>query len=204
MHRTYIADIERGSRNITLRSVAGLARALDVSLWDLLTQACLTDAAGNSSVQEVLGEILVVEDDFNDVELTLQAFDRAKFTNPVRVIGDGAQALDYLFHEGEHAKRRPSLSPHLVLLDLNLPKVSGLEILRRMKADKRTAEIPVIVLTGSQSDVNIDECRRLGAAAYIVKPVGFENFCQVTSELSFNWALLKPATAEVSPGHHAA
>lgn len=204
MHRTYIADIERGTRNITLRSVAGLARALDVSLWDLLAHACLSDRRGTTAMRDALEEILVVEDNPNDVELTLQAFDRAKFTNPVRVISDGAEALDYLFCQGSYVERRREWRPQVVLLDLNLPKVSGMDVLRRMKADKRTASIPVVVLTVSQSDSNIAECKRLGAAAYIVKPVGFENFCQVTSELSFNWALIKPAAVATSPGTHAA
>ncbi|HEX3728825.1 MAG TPA: response regulator [Opitutaceae bacterium] len=190
MHRTYVADIERGARNLTLRSVAGLAAALQVSLAHLLGSASAEHPAGRED--GALGEILLVEDDPRDAELTLRAFKRARLTNPVRVARDGAEALEILLPpEGAAANLPP---PELVLLDLNLPKVGGLEVLRRMREDPRTRAIPVIILTVSRQDADIAACRRLGAETYIVKPVEFVNLCRVTPNLSLDWALL-PARA---------
>ena len=195
MHRTYVADIERGGRNITLRSVANLANALQIPLDRLLLHAQNSsgnDRAVKEATDDAIGEILLVEDSATDAELTLRAFKRARFANPIRVLRDGADALDYLFCAGRYAKRRASIPPQVVLLDLNLPRVSGVEVLRQIKADERTRMIPVIVLTVSQQDRDIIECGRLGAEDYIVKPVGFDNFCKVTPKLSLRWALLNP------------
>ena len=195
LHRTYIADIERGVRNITLRSMASVAKALDVPMASLLLWTGGRADAPTALVQETLGEILLIEDNPADAELTVLALRRARFTNPMKVIADGKKALDYLLAPGASASRRRARLPQLVLLDLNLPTVPGLEVLRRIKREELTREIPVIVLTISQHDQDIAQCRRLGAAAYLTKPVGFENFSQVTSQLSFDWALLKPAPA---------
>ncbi|HVW22660.1 MAG TPA: response regulator [Opitutaceae bacterium] len=189
MHRTYVADIERGARNLTLRSVACLAAALEVSLAHLLGSA--TAERRDERGPAPLGEILLVEDDPRDVELTLRAFKRARLTNPVRVARDGAEALEILLPAGEGAGGPP---PQLILLDLNLPKVGGLEVLRRLREDPRTRGVPVVVLTVSQQDGDIAACRRLGADTYIVKPVEFVNLCRVTPNLSLDWALL-PAGA---------
>jgi len=188
MHRTYVADIERGARNLTLRSVAGLAAALEVSLAHLLGSATAEHPPGGRE-DASLGEILLVEDDPRDAELTLRAFRRARLTNPVRVARDGAEALEILLPPDGAAA-----PPELVLLDLNLPKVGGLEVLRRLREDPRTRELPVVVLTVSQQDGDIAACRRLGVETYIVKPVEFVNLCRVTPNLSLDWALL-PAKA---------
>ena len=189
LHRTYIADIERGVRNITLRSVASVAKALDVPMASLMA-----GMGGRVETprprQESLGEILLIEDNPADAELATLAFRRARFANPVKVIGDGREALDYLLPHARAGRRKTSL-PQLILLDLNLPTVPGLEVLRRLKRDARTREIPVIVLTVSAQAGDLAQCHRLGAAAYINKPLGFENFGQVTAQLSFTWALLK-------------
>lgn len=193
LHRTYIADIERGVRNITLRSAASVAKALDVSMASLLIRAGGRMETKPASAREKIGEILMVEDNPADAELAVQAFHQARLTNPMKVIADGGKALSYLFPKGAAARRRKGRLPQLVLLDLNLPTVPGLEILRRLKEDARTRDIPVIILTVSQHDGDIAQCRRLGATAYIIKPVGFENFSQAASQLSFNWVLLKPA-----------
>jgi CheY-like chemotaxis protein len=184
LHRTYIAGIEGGARNLTLKSIDRLARALQVSIAALLLDI------------SQYGEILLVEDNQDDVELTLQAFKRAKITNPIFVVGDGAEALDYLFCNGRFAERRVEDRPHLVLLDLDLPKVGGLEVLRRIKADERTKSIPVAVLTGSLDERLPDECQRSGAHACIAKPVDFQGLTQATRRLNLSWALLE--TGETS------
>ena len=195
MHRTYIADIERGGRNVTLRSIAQLAVALKVSVGSLLMQAetDLQTVISNDSEPDdsVMGEVLMVEDDPADVDLTLRALARAKMANPIKVVHDGAEALAYLFATGEYAARRGGSVPQLILLDLVLPKVSGLEVLRQIKAEPSTKDIPVVVLSGSREDRNIEECARLGAENYLIKPVLFDNLCKVTSRLQLRWALLK-------------
>jgi CheY-like chemotaxis protein len=184
LHRTYISDIERGARNISLESIERLAAALQTSIPHLFTS--------HSSFPVDLVEILLVEDDSSDAELTLQAFAAARITNVVHLVRDGAEALDFLFATGAYAERRNSPRPQVVLLDLRLPKVSGLEVLRRLKSDRRTRAIPVVVLTASQKDRDIAECRRLGAEHYIVKPVDFDRFSVVTPHFRFRWALLAP------------
>ena len=113
-------------------------------------------------------------------------------SNRVQVARDGREALDYLFREGTYAGRTNIQRPQLILLDLGLPKIDGFEVLRRVKADPHTASIPVVVLTASDRDRDLQMSRRLGAQACIVKPVGMPNLTQVTSQLSLRWALLKP------------
>jgi CheY-like chemotaxis protein len=187
LHRTYVSDVERGARNLSLESVEKLAQALKVSVPMLFERA-----HGNGSKQLV--EILLVEDNPRDVQLTQRAFEKARITNPLHVARDGEEALEFLFATGPYAHRANVERPQLVLLDLNLPKKSGLEVLAELKADKRTKEIPVIVLTVSTRDRDITECRRLGAETYIVKPVGFENFGEVTRRFQLDWALLHSAS----------
>jgi two-component system response regulator len=188
LHRTYISDLERGVRNPSVDSIGKLARALEVSVSDLFEKA----SDGNGSNQIV--EILFVGDNADDVELTKRAFAKANITNPVHVVRGGAEALDFLFADGPYTHRRNARSPQLILLDLNLPRKSGLEVLREIKADERTRKIPVILLTGSNRDRDITECRRLGAVFYILKPVEFQNFSEVTVRLKLGWMLIKPNT----------
>ncbi len=191
LHRTYVSDIERGARNVSLESIERLARALEISVSALFSRA---SQEGSEDV-----EILLVEDNKHDVELTLRAFRKARITNVVHVAADGAQALDFLFARGAHTGRDDMPPPGVILLDLNLPKVAGLDVLRELKADPRTRNIPVVVLTVSDRDRDVAECRRLGAEAYIVKPVGFQNFSEVTPLLQFRWSLIKSAQ-EQKPG----
>lgn len=184
LHRTYIAGIEGGARNLTLKSIDKLARALQVSVATLLL----------SSNQ--LGEILLVEDNPDDVELTVQSLKKAKLTNPLQIVCDGVEALDYLFCTGRFSGRHIEDRPHLVLLDLDLPKIGGLEVLRRIKADERTRSIPVAVLTATSADHKSAECERAGAHTYIVKPVDFQGLSQATRRLNLSWALLDTSAAE--------
>jgi two-component system response regulator len=198
LHRSYIADIERGARNLTLRSMTNLAKALEISLASLARQA---DGPGDRSDSPAvrppsgtLGEILLVEDNATDAELVVRSFHRARLANRVIVVRDGAKALDYLLGPARPAKGRPAAKPQLVLLDLKLPQVSGLEVLRRLKADPRTKDIPVVVLTVSRLEADTAECLRLGASDYMVKPVDFEKLCRITSRLNLDWALLTPSS----------
>jgi CheY-like chemotaxis protein len=188
LHRTYVSDVERGARNPSLESVEKLAQALELSV-PMLFQRATPDQRTKQLV-----EILLVEDNLLDVRLTRRAFEKAHITNPLHVARDGVEALDFVFATGSHAHRTEIDQPQIVLLDLNLPRKSGLEVLREIKADKRTQEIAVIVLTASTRDRDISECRRLGADRYIVKPVGFQNFSEVIHHFRFDWALVKPNT----------
>jgi|ERR1051326_465300 CheY-like chemotaxis protein len=191
LHRTYVADIERGARNLSLANIEKLAKALEISIPTLFAQ----DEPPGKSELPGLREIVLVEDNPDDVEMTLRAFKSASVANPVQVVRDGAEALDFLFCTGNYLGRKSEPPPYVVLLDLNLPKVSGLEVLRRLKADSRTLSIPVVVLTASERDRDIDESRRLGAESYIVKPVDFHRFSQITPQLKLSWSLVKHHSA---------
>ena len=135
-------------------------------------------------------EILLVEDNPNDLELTLHALRKHRLANSISVARDGAEALDFLFCTGEHAHRTPAGPPKLILLDLKLPKLSGLQVLRRVREDPRTANVPIVVLTSSSEDRDIAEAYRLGANSYIVKPVDFEQFSKAAEQLGMYWLLL--------------
>ena len=187
LHRTYVSDVERGARNLSLESIEKLAHALELSISGLFERAHDGAAAANTV------EVLLVEDEPLDVELTLSAFRKARFTNPIHVVHDGLEAVEFLFATGQYAHRRDLLLPGVILLDLNLPRLNGLDLLRQLKADRRMERIPVIVLTISQHDRDIAECRRLGVETYLVKPVDFRDFSEVTPHLQLEWALVKPA-----------
>lgn len=138
-------------------------------------------------------EILLVEDNPHDLELTLHAFRENHVANQLQVARDGAEALDFLFCTGVHAHRRPEDRPRVILLDLKLPKVDGLEVLRAIKADPRTRTIPVVVLTSSREERDIVESYHLGVNSYIVKPVDFEQFTEAVRSLGLYWLLLNQA-----------
>lgn len=138
-------------------------------------------------------EILLVEDNLQDLELTQRALKKANVTNRIEVARDGAEALDFIFGEGAFAGRRLADGPNVILLDLKLPKLDGMEVLRRLKGDPRTAAIPVVVLTSSQEQRDVIETYRLGVNSYIVKPVNFERFAAAVQELGMYWVLLNHA-----------
>lgn len=135
-------------------------------------------------------EILLVEDNPNDVELTLHAFKRHNLSNRIQVVRDGAEALDFLFCTGAYADRRLEDSPKLILLDLKLPKVDGLEVLQQIKSDPRTRALPVVILTSSSEERDIVESYRLGVNSYITKPVDFDQFIEAARQLGMYWLLL--------------
>ena len=135
-------------------------------------------------------DILLVEDNPTDAELTLRALRQANLTNPVTVVEDGPEALEYLFGTGRHSTRPNGGTPRVVLLDLKLPKLSGLEVLRRIRGDERTRSVPVVVVTSSREEPDIKEAYRLGVNSYIVKPVEFEKFVEAMSHVGMYWVLL--------------
>jgi two-component system response regulator len=135
-------------------------------------------------------EILLVEDNPNDVELALHALKKNNLTNNIHVVRDGAEALEFLFGTGAYADRNPNPTPKVILLDLKLPKVDGLEVLKRIKADERTHMIPVVVLTSSREERDIVESYKLGVNSFIVKPVDFEQFTEAVRQLGMYWLLL--------------
>jgi two-component system, response regulator len=135
-------------------------------------------------------EILLVEDNPSDVELTLRALKKHNLANKVLVVKDGAEALEFIFATGAYADRNVESGPKVMLLDLKLPKVDGLEVLRRIKSNEQTKEIPVVVLTSSREEQDIVESYKLGVNSYIVKPVDFEKFVHAVSLLGLYWLLL--------------
>ena len=139
---------------------------------------------------EAKGEVLLVEDDPNDEELTVGTLKRYHVANRIQVVRDGAEVLDYLFCTGRYASRDMNDAPRVVLLDLKLPKVDGIQVLRRIKGDERTKKIPVVVLTSSREAPDIAECYRLGVNSYIVKPVDFQQFSDAVRMLRVYWVLL--------------
>jgi len=142
-------------------------------------------------------EILLVEDNPNDEMLALHAFKRQKIANDVHVVRDGVEALEYIFCTGAYAKRTIE-NPKLILLDLKLPKIDGIEVLRRIRSDPRTRLIPVVVLTTSSEDRDIAEAYKLGVNSYIVKPVDFDQFNDVTNRLGFYWLILNHQPSSVN------
>jgi DNA-binding response OmpR family regulator len=140
-------------------------------------------------MNERLGRILIVEDDPNDVELTLTALEEYNLANEVVVVGNGADALDYLYCRGKYAERSGE-NPAVMLLDLKLPKVDGLEVLRQVKADGSLMMIPIVVLTSSREEKDMVASYKLGVNAYVVKPVDFHEFVNAIRELGIFWAII--------------
>lgn len=135
-------------------------------------------------------EILLVEDNPDDLEMALRALRKAHLANHIQVARDGAEALEFVFGTGTHAGRKVESGPRVILLDLKLPKIDGLEVLRRVKTDPRTKMIPVVVLTSSKEQPDVAECYNLGVNSYIVKPVNFESFAKAVADLGMYWLLL--------------
>jgi CheY-like chemotaxis protein len=135
-------------------------------------------------------DILLVEDTPQDLELTLRSLRKAKVVNRIEVARDGAEAIDIIFCQGAHAGRKIEDAPRVILLDLKLPKIDGLEVLQRIKGDARTKTIPVVVLTSSKEQKDVVESYQLGVNSYIVKPVNFDRFASAVQELGIYWMLL--------------
>lgn len=148
----------------------------------------------------MLKPILLVEDDARDLELTLVALERSELANEVVVVRDGAQALDYLRREGEFAQR-PAGNPAVVLLDLKLPKIDGLEVLQAVRATPELRSLPIVMLTSSHEEGDVVKSYELGVNAYVVKPVEFDNFSEAVKALGLFWLVInQPPPDRESPG----
>jgi two-component system response regulator len=137
--------------------------------------------------------VLLVEDNDDDIQLTRRAFNKHHIANELHVMTDGQQAVDFLFAAGQYAQRDPEDLPHVVLLDLKLPKLDGLEVLRRIRENPRTRYLPVVVLTSSNEERDLVESYRLGANSYVRKPVDFEQFAVAAQQLGLYWMVLNIA-----------
>jgi two-component system, response regulator len=135
-------------------------------------------------------DILLVEDNPNDAEMAMRALKKYYVANKIHHVEDGAEALDYLFGEGKYEGRNVHNTPKVILLDLKLPKINGIEVLKKVKSDERTQKIPVVVLTSSREERDVVETYKLGVNSYIVKPVEFDKFVESVKELGLYWLLL--------------
>jgi two-component system, response regulator len=138
-------------------------------------------------------DILLVEDNPEDADLMIRAFKKHNITNRLTVLEDGAEALDFIFCRGKYSQREINNHPKVILLDLKLPKLNGLEVLRAIKLDKHTCTIPVVIVTSSQQDPDIETAYEYGANSYVVKPVDFNSFVEAMSKLGFYWLLVNQA-----------
>ena len=195
MHRTYICDVERGSRNVSLESIDRIARALEIRPGTLFLNFRMlptdTQPFRPASANGV-SDILLAEHDPEYADMALDVFRQANIANRIQFVRDGAAALDFLFCTGTFSSRPPEALPQMILLDLTLPKVDGLEVLRRIKAHARLRSVPVVALTGSNRHPDVIESQQLGVKAHIVKPLDIQNFSNVVSRLNLRLAVLKP------------
>lgn len=143
--------------------------------------------------------ILLVEDNQDDIDLTLRALHKHHLVNEVVVVRDGAEALDFLFTRGKYEHRNPDMLPQLVLLDINLPKLSGLEVLKTLRADPRTRLLPVVMLTTSREDRDVIESYASGANSYVQKPVSFAEFTEAVKQLGVYWLVLNEVPWHARP-----
>ncbi|MEI7663513.1 MAG: response regulator [Bacteroidota bacterium] len=135
-------------------------------------------------------EILLVEDNPNDVTLVMRALKRNRVANNIEVVEDGAEALDFLFQKGRYASASGPYLPRVVFLDIKLPKISGLEVLKEIRGNEKTRQLPVVIVSSSREDPDISKAYELGANSYVVKPVDFESFFKVISDLGMYWLII--------------
>jgi len=199
LHRTYISDVERGARNLSLESIDKLARALGISLPILFapdeTPGTPVNFSSNPAAEHT--DIILVENNSSEANLTVEALTKARLTNSVRVVTDAAEALELLLARDSFADDTKDPNNRVVLVELELPRVSGLELLRQLKADKRTCNIPVVILATSDNHRDLTECKRLGAAAIIIKPLSFQGLSKAIPSLNLFWVLIKSPAGSI-------
>jgi len=139
---------------------------------------------------EIAAEIILVEDNPSDADLIKRALNKNNVANKILHLKDGQEVLQYLFGEGQWKGRTTTNTPKVILLDLKMPKVSGIEVLKKIKSNEETMGIPVVILTSSKEDPDIKECYKLGVNSYVVKPVGFEDFSKTVAQLGLYWLLI--------------
>lgn len=142
-------------------------------------------------------EILLVEDNPNDAEITIRSLKKHNLANKLRWVKDGAEALDFIFAQGDYQDRDVSNGPRVIFLDLKLPKVDGLEVLEKIRDDQRTCNIPVVILTSSKEEQDVIKSYNLGVNSYIVKPVEFENFAKAIAEVGFYWLVTNTSPSKI-------
>jgi len=190
LHRTYVSDVERGIRNISIESIEKIAHALELSVASLFERA----GCGARSKRQV--EILLVEDNLHDLKEVRSALRKANFANRIHIARNSAEALEFIFGEcTEHGPSRSEPTPKLILVDLELPRWDGLEVLKRIKSDPRTRTTPVIALTSSIKQNEILQNHKLGVSSFIVKPVTFERFVEAVRQSGWQWMLLNQPPA---------
>lgn len=197
LNRTYVTDVERGARNLSLSTIDKIATALRVPLSTLLGAVDRSRGLSVSpgSNPRIPVEILLVEDNPRDAEITVQSLRRARLDNVIHVARDGEAALVHLFGTTAPGEKIVRRTPHLIILDLHLPRMNGLEVLQHVKADPIARSIPVIILTGSEDGGHVSEALRLGAQSYLVKPVDFHRLSRITPDLNLTWTLQQSADA---------
>lgn len=190
LHRTYVADVERGARNLSLASIEKLAQGLEVPIPELFAQS----AGFTKREPSGLVDILLVESDLQEAERIMGAFEAVNLTNRVHVVRDGAEAMEFISHSGRYARRHMEDRPQVILLNLDLTGMSGLEFLRTVKGSRQTRAIPVVILAGAERGQDVAASLRMGAEACLAKPIDFKRFATVVPQLRMNWALLRNST----------
>jgi CheY-like chemotaxis protein len=183
LHRTYVSDVERGARNPSIRSIEKLACALKIPVPKLF------ERASHSGAAKPVTEMLLVENDSAEVRRACRAFAKLPMTNPLHVVRNGKEALSFILATGQYRYRCDVGPPEIVLLDLDLPDQSALEVLRQIKTNQTVSHLVVLILTTSNNDRRLGQCRQLGAANHMVKPFRFENFCEATASLGLSWTM---------------
>jgi CheY-like chemotaxis protein/DNA-binding XRE family transcriptional regulator len=215
LHRTYITDVERGVRNMTFESALKLTGSLDLSFQDFFAEFRRWNDARVSTASASIPEtspadILIVEDDPKDAELTIVGLQRNALVNRIAIASTGRDALQLLHGRRDDMNVKDTISPRVVLLDLRLPDIDGIEVLRRIRSHQRTRTLPVVILTSSRSDLDFHESVSVGVSGYLTKPIDWVEFSLMMPKFGFRWLLLdgrhsfKTDAVAPSPAHPAA
>lgn len=197
LHRTYVTDVERGLRNMTLESVLKITRALELPFVEAITSLGIEEGrspertVGKHANGNGTADILIVEDDADDALLTTHALRRNGITNRVASVATGKDALNIFAGHDPPIDGMQHFNPELLLLDLRLPDIDGIELLRQLRSDPRTRSLHVVILTASRSDEDRSRCMALGVSDYITKPVNFIEFHHLLTRMGFGWMVVR-------------